>query len=117
MDSGYGPSSCKASQLLMPVTVDLLKFVHSKSELLWGHLPSLIAGAILSIAQKIVKASCLPSDFSPVQSRWLTFPFWDSPQVQDATGVKYEDFDELALLIELTYKQFGGGSTSYLLFP
>lgn len=111
------PSSSftKPSTLMFPVTVDIMKFVFSKSELLWGRPPSLIAAALIQIAQKVLRSSSMPSDVSPFSLKWLSQNQWDA-KMQLHTGIKQSDFEEMATLFEQAYKANGGGNAQHLIF-
>jgi hypothetical protein len=46
----------KKSSVLTPIAVDLLKFIHSRNDLLWTQPPSILAAAILSVAHRVLSS-------------------------------------------------------------
>jgi Cyclin, N-terminal domain/Cyclin, C-terminal domain len=110
-------SSLKPSHYLHPMSVDLLKFTFSRADLLWGRQPSLIAAAVLCIAHRLLRVTLIRQDIiqGPSLQKWLSLTnLWDN-KMTELTGIKFSDFEDIACMIELSYKSNGGSPQNYLL--
>jgi len=66
--SGYF-AAARPSLLLYPVAADVLKYLLTKCELFWGRQPSLVAAAILQVAQRVLRS--VPSQLPPLAIKWV----------------------------------------------
>ena len=106
-------ASARPSLLLYPVAADVLKYLLSKCELLWGRQPSLVAAAIIQVAQRVLRS--VPSQLPPLAIKWVLVNQWDS-RLTEQTGIKHSDFEDFAQMLEHAYRANGGGNAQHLIF-
>lgn len=106
-------AAARPSLLLYPVAADVLKYLLTKCELLWGRQPSLVAAAILQVAQRVLRS--VPSQLPPLAIKWVQVNQWDA-RLAEQTGIKLSDFEDFAHMLELAYRANGGGNAQHLIF-
>ena len=81
----------QCGDLLFPIAVDLLKFIHSRGDLLLTQSPSLIAATVLALSHRLLLAS--QSQIAAPHRCLQTQNIW-SPQMAEITGIRSEEFDK-----------------------
>ncbi len=79
------------SVMLHPYAVDLIKYVHSKGDLLWSQPPSIIAASVIIVAQRLLSSqSNMP--------KWLCInPLWTF-YMTEVTGIKLDELTSTGFL-------------------